>query len=163
MELNNNIEIVDNLQNSEKFNEKLRTLQTQLPSILKDFNKYYIFYNKNPEYPEYKQMFENIKGNLTKISSDLFVLSNDVQSNTDKLNEKLFSLDSLIKQAKEKNRALKLKLGIVEHKNNASSELISNYKDMYDSGYLRNWALFFSIVIAGITISTVYKSNKIVA
>ena len=37
MELNNNIEIVDNLQNSEKFNEKLRTLQTQLPSILKDF------------------------------------------------------------------------------------------------------------------------------
>jgi hypothetical protein len=152
MELKNNKEINDGLQ----YSEKLRTLDSQLPAILKDFNKYYVFYNKNPEYPEYQQMFENIKGNLTKISSDLFVLSNDVQSNTDKLNEKLFYLDSLIKQEKDKNRKLKLKLGIVEHKNNASYELISNYKDMYDSGYLRNWGLFFSIIIAGITISKVY-------
>ena len=51
------------------------------------------------------------------------------------------------------------KLGIVEHKNNATTELISDYKQMYEYGYLRNWGLFFSIVLAGYTISKVFTNN----
>ena len=79
----------DNVNNtkSKQFTEKLQTLQSQLPSILEDFKKYYVFYNKNPEYPEYQQLFQNIKGNLNSVNAELFTLSNDVQSNTDKLND----------------------------------------------------------------------------
>jgi len=151
----------DNYQKPNEFTQKIQTLHSQLPAILFDFKKYYIFFNKNPEYPEYGQMFENIKGNLNKINSDLFSLSNDVQMNTDKINRKLFDLDSLIKKEKEKNRKLKHKLDIVEHKNAASTELISDYKQIYDSGYLRNWGLFFSILIAGTVISKIYKNTSI--
>lgn len=142
------------------FKEKLEILNNQLPAILDDFKKYYVFYNKNPEYSEYQQMFENIKSNLTKINSDLFTLSNNVESNTDDLNKKLFALDILIKREKQRNRELKQKLGIVEHKNNTSSEMISNYKEIYDSGYLRNWGLLLSIFVGIFTIKNVYSVNK---
>jgi galactitol-specific phosphotransferase system IIB component len=154
-----NEDMFDNFEKPIQFKQKLETLKSQLPPILDDFKKYYVFFNKNPGYPEYEQMFQNMKSNLNKINSDLFTLSNDIQSNTEKINQKLFALDILIRREKEKNKELKVKLGIVENKNAASSELISNYKEMYESGYLRNWALFLSIVIAGFTIAKVYKKT----
>ena len=98
---------------------------------------------------------------MTKLSSDLFMLSNDVQSSTDELNKKLFALNVLIQEEKERNRDLKLSLGIVEHKNNAATELISDYKNMYSEEYLRNWALFISILIIGNAISKINKNPVI--
>jgi hypothetical protein len=158
MVLQFNEEEINNFESSTIFTQKLETLKSQLPAILADFEKYYVFFNKNPEYPEYEQMFQNIKSNLNDINSQLFVLSNDLQINTDKINEKLFALDVLIREEKTKNRELKLKLGIVEHKNSAASELIYDYKEMYESDYLRNWALFLSIIVVGIAISKTFKS-----
>ena len=150
----------DNLKNPEILKEKLETLNQKLPAILDDFKKYYIFFNKNPEYPEYQNHFENIKGNLTKNHSELFILTNDVESSTKDMNSKLFEMNVLIQKEKERNRMLKRKLGIVENKNNASTELISDYKLIYNSEYLRNWALFFSILIIGTYISKI--NNKII-
>ena len=151
-------DITNNFKTPGIFKEKLQTLNKQLPAILDDFKKYYVFFNKNPEYPEYQTSFENIKGNMSKLSSDLFMVSNDVQASTDELNKKLFALNVLIQEEKERNRDLKLSLGIVEHKNNAATELISDYKNIYSEEYLRNWALFISILIIGNAIS---KINKI--
>lgn len=151
-------DITDNFKTPGIFKEKLQTLNKQLPVILDDFKKYYIFFNKNPEYPEYQNSFENIKGNMNKLSSDLFILSNDVQSSTGELNKKLFALNVLIQEEKEINRKLKLKIGIVEHKNNAATELIYDYKNMYSEEYLRNWALFVSILIIGTSISKISKN-----
>ena len=151
-------DITDNFKTPGIFKEKLQTLNNQLPAILADFKKYYVFFNKNPEYPEYQNSFENIKGNMNKLSSDLFMLSNDVQSSTGELNKKLFALNVLIQEEKKRNHELKLKLGIVEHKNNAASELISDYKNMYSEEYLRNWALFVSILILGVSISKIRKN-----
>jgi len=138
------------------FRERLETLKSQLPSILNDFKKYYVFFHKNPEYPEYRQMFQNIKGNLTKINNDLFVLSNDIQINTQEINKKLLKLNTLIYEEKKQNRELKVKLNIVENTNNASTELINDYNEMYNADYLHNWGLFLSIIIAGITIKKVF-------
>jgi galactitol-specific phosphotransferase system IIB component len=153
--------INDNFKNPEVLKEKLQTLNQQLPAILVDFKKYYVFFNKNPEYPEYQIYYENIKGNLTKISSDLFILSNDVDSSTQQINKKLVYLNVLIQREKKINHELKIKLEIVENKNNASTELIYDYKQIYNIEYLRNWALFFSILIIGLSISKI--NNKYVA
>ena len=151
---NENIDL-SNYTTPEQFREKLQSLQQQLPAILEDFKKYYVFYNKNPEFDEYKQMFENIKKNLNKINSDLFVLSNDVSSNTDELNEQLIILNALIIQEKRNNRELKRKLGIVEHKSNAADEMITNFREIYESEYLRNWGLVGCIIVAGLLIKTI--------
>ena len=150
-------DITDNFKTPGIFKEKLQTLNQQLPAILDDFKKYYVFFNKNPEYPEYQNSFENIKGNMNKLSSDLFMVSNDVETATNEINKKLFALNVLIQKEKERNRELKLKLGIVEHKNSAATELIYDYKNMYSEEYLRNWALFLSILIIGSSISKIGK------
>ena len=158
MDLHDTKEITDTFPESTNFRQKIATMNSQLPAMLDDFKKYYVLFNKTPDYPEYQQMFQNIQSNLNKMNSDLFMLSNDVQSNTDTMNKTLFKLDASIKEEKIKNRRLKTKLGIVEHKINASSELISDYMEIYDSGYLRNWGLFLSILAVIGIISKIYRA-----
>jgi len=153
------LEEIDNLPNSKQFTNRLSILQEKTPPILAEFQKYYVFYNKNPEYADYQSMFDKAKGQITQVSSDLFLLENDVQINTDKINEALFALNLLIKEEKKTNRELKKKLGIAETENNAATELIDNYEEMYNSGYLKNWGLVISIIFAGALISKVYKST----
>jgi len=149
---------IDNLPKSEQFTNNLNVLQEKINPILEEFKKYYVFYNKNPDYPDYQSMFNTIKGQITQVCTDLFTLENNVDLNINKINKSLVELNVLIKKEKKKNRELKVKLGIAETKNNAASELIDNYKEMYDSGYLRNWGLGISILFAGLIISKVYKS-----
>lgn len=159
---NKNNETIENhdFVKPDKYKDKLETLHSQLPSILDDFKKYYVFYNKNPENPEYQQIFQNIKGNLNKVNTDVFTITNDVQTNIDNINKKMFQMDTLIRKEKRKNKELKRKLGIVEHKNNASTELISEYKEIYNYGYLRNWALLLSILTVIVTIGKIYMKNN---
>ena len=80
---------VDDLTKPQVFLSQINTLKEKLPSILEDFVKYYIFYNKNPEYNEYQQMFDNIKGNLQNINSELFMTSNNVDKSTETINDRL--------------------------------------------------------------------------
>ena len=150
---------IDNLPNPEQFTDNLNALQQKIGPILEDFQKYYVFYNKNPEYPDYQSMFDKVKGQITQVCSDLFTLENNVDTNINKINKSLAALNVLIKKEKKKNRELKRKLGIAETENNAASELIDNYKEMYEESYLRNWGLGISILFAGLIISKVYKSS----
>ena len=148
---------LNDFENPKMFMSKLDALHQQLPHILEDFIKYYIFYNKNPNYPEYSQMFANIKGNLNTINSNLFILSNAVDVNTDKVSQKMFGLNKLIQKEKKVNRVLKRKLGILEQQIDSTDEMIYDYNQMYDEGYLRNSALFLSILVSGLAISVVFK------
>jgi hypothetical protein len=150
-----------NFENPQKYVEKVITLQQQMRHILDDFIKYFILYNKDPTYPEYQTMFENIKSNLNSLSSSLFMVSNDIDVNIDNINKLYASLDVLIKKERKKNRELKRKLGIIESKTNSSNEMIDDYSEIYDIDYLRNWALFLSIIMSGIVISVVFKKQNI--
>ena len=145
-----------------EFAKQLQALKEQLPSILDDFEKYYVFYNMNPANNEYQQMFENIKNNLDSVNSKTNGLSNNVDKLINNMNTKLSSLDVLIKNEKEKNKQLKLQLGTIEQKENSANILINNYKQLYDINYLNNWSLLLSIIVAGFAISKVsVSSNKI--
>jgi len=148
MELQEN-NLIDNLTKPQIFLSQINTLVEQLPAILDDFIKYYIFYNKNPEYSEYQQMFENIKGNLQKINSKLFMTSNNIDKGIEVINNKLQKINALIKKEKIKNSMLKRRLGIIENKYNGSDELISDYKEIYNLYYLNNFALFYGVIVLG--------------
>ena len=105
-------------------------------------------------------MFENVKSNLSTLSSSLFMVSNDVDTNIDKISDVFNSLDDLIKKEKRDNIMLKRRLGIIEQKANSSDEMIDNFSEIYDIGYLRNWGLFISIFLAGLCISKVFKQQN---
>lgn len=150
--------LIDDLTKPQIFLSKINTLKEKLPPILDDFKKYYVFYNKNPEYSEYQQMFENIKGNLQNINSELFMTSNNVEKDTETINDRLQKINALIAKEKMKNKQLKKRLGIVEKKYNGSDELISDYKEIYNLDYLTNFALFYGIIVLGVVISLKFKS-----
>ena len=154
-----NVDIQD-LPNANNFLSKVSVLSNQLPAILDDFKKYYVFYNKTPEYDEYKQMFENIKANLNTTNSSLAKINKSVDSATEDINEKLAALNKLIRRERIKNRLLKRRLGREEEKYNGTDEMISNYKEMYEINYLRNWAMFLGILIVSIAISKVFNNTS---
>lgn len=158
----NNKDITDlNFTKPENLMVELQVLQQQAPSILDEFKKAYLFYNKNPQNIEYEQTLQNAKSHLNSINSKIFEVSNEVQTNTDQINKKLLILDLLIKKAKDKNRELKRKLYVVDHKYNVSDEMINDYKLIYNTGYLRNWGLLLSIVIVGMITKKVFYNNQI--
>ena len=148
---------VDDLTKPQVFLSQINTLKEKLPSILEDFVKYYIFYNKNHEYNEYQQMFENIKGNLQKINSELFMTLNNIDKNTETINDRLQIINTSIAKEKIKNKQLKKRLGIVEKKYNGSDELISDYKEIYNLDYLNNFALFFGVILLGATMALKFR------
>jgi hypothetical protein len=151
-----------NLVTPEKLNVELQTLEKQAPTILDEFKKAYLFYNKNPQNNEYHQTFETVKSQLNDINSKLFMLSNNIETDIEKINKKLFILNILIKNAKEKNQKLKRKLGFVERRHNVTDDMINDYKLTYNIGYLRNWGLVFSIIIVGFSISKVFTNRNII-
>ena len=160
MEYTNEQQFMAQFIKPEFFTERVETMQQQLPSILDDFNKYFVLYNKSPNYPEYENMFNNIKQNLNSLSASLFLVSNDVDSNIDNINKAFKNLDILITKERVKNRQLKRKLGIVETEANSSKEMIQDYNQMYDDDYLRNWGLFLSTVVVGLSISKMFTFSQ---
>jgi Trp operon repressor len=150
---------IDDLTKPQVFLSQINTLKEKLPSILDDFKKYYVFYNKNPEYNEYQQIFENIKGNLQNINSELFMTTNNIEKDTESINDRLQKINALIAKEKIKNRQLKKRLGIVEKKYNGSDELISDYKEIYNLDYLTNFALFFGVILLGTTMASKFKAR----
>ena len=152
-----NIEI--NPKNSDQYLEKIRTSKESLHLILNEFKKIFILSKMHPENEEYQQQFSNVSDNLKQILSNFFTLSNDVQVNTDDISKKMIELDILIHKERVKNGELKRKFGIIEHQNNASTEMIDNYKEIYDMRYLRNWALGLSTLACIAAIGVVYKKQ----
>ena len=158
MELEN-IENIENNQNnftkSTVFKQKINDLDSGIDMLLDEFKKLYVIVNMHPTNQEYQQQYQNIINNLASIMSKLFSVSNNIQVNVDDINKKLLEYDALIRKEKKKNRELKKELGIVENQNNAAFEMITDYKDIYDKRYLRNWSLILSSIIGLIAIGIV--------
>ncbi len=158
MGLNN---INEQFMSKQQYDELLGNITDSLNLILDEFKKLYVITNMHPNNQEYQQLFENCKTNLNAIQSKLFTVSNDIQSDTNKINALLLELDSKIKIERKNNKELRKKLGMVEHKNNSAFEMIDNYKEMYDSNYLRNWSLVLSTALCIFTIGVVYKKQVV--
>ena len=105
-------------------------------------------------------MFNNINQNLNSLGASLFMLSNDVDANIDNINKAFKELDILINRERERNRELKRKLGIIESEVMSSEEMIYDYNQIYDEDYLRNWGLFLSTVVVGVSISKMFTFSQ---
>jgi SMC interacting uncharacterized protein involved in chromosome segregation len=143
--------------NAVKYKNKLADYVESFPHMLDEFKKYYIFFNKNPDYNEYGQLFGNIKGNVQQIQSALFTETNNIEAVIEKINKEMVIINDKIKVAKKKNRTLKGKLGIVETTNNGVEEMIDDYKNTYNLQYFTNFTLLLGIIIASYIIFKVYK------
>lgn len=160
MELENkNMDL--NLKKPEEYINKLNELDGGINLILDEFKKIYVLANMHPNNEDIQDRYQDMISNINQLQAKLFTVSNDVQVNINDINQKMLALDVLIRKEREKNKQLRKKLGIVEHKNNSASEMISDYRDIYDMKYLRNWSLFLSTIICIFSIGIVYKKTVV--
>jgi hypothetical protein len=152
--------ILDNFPESSVFLSKLDTIQRQLGPILDDFNKYFVFYNMNPHISENQQMYDKIKNNIQDLYTSLLTTSRDVDKNVNKINNDYQELNKLIEILKNRNELLKKKLGIVEDTYDGSDTMISNYKDMYNLQYLKNFSLGLGLVFSLVLITKIFKGQN---
>ena len=124
--------ILDNFPQPSIFLSQLDTIQRQLGPILDDFNKYFVFYNMNPQISENQQMYDNIKYNIQELYTSLLTISTNINKNVNEINNNYQELNKEIEILKERNSILKKKLGIAEDTYDGSDTMISNYKDMYN-------------------------------
>lgn len=149
------------LENPEKNKNKLDELKGVISLLLDEFKKLYVAAKMDPDNEDIQSQYQDVISNIEQMEIKLFSLSNDIQSNTAELNKQLKNLDRLITIERDRNKQLRKKLGMVEEKNNSALEMISDYKELYNIQYLRNWALFLSTIICIFTINTVYKKSVV--
>lgn len=142
-----------------KYTIKLNEYEETMQSLLNEFKDKYVLFKLYTNDEEIKQNYENILSNIQFVETNMFNMSNDIQININKLNKYLLELNSAISKKKQINKTLKKKLANIENQNNSSSEMFYDYKDIYDTNYLRNWSLALSSILCIFIIKVIYKSN----
>jgi ribosome-binding ATPase YchF (GTP1/OBG family) len=138
------------------YNEQLDALNSQFYSILDDYKKYYIFFNKNPDYQDYATAYANVKSNIQSINSNVFRISGEAESALNKLMEDTKDINAKIQQEKILNEKLKNNLGLIKTNTASANVMISNYKEVYREQYIRNLTTFLGLFLSTFVIFKVY-------
>jgi len=138
------------------YNEQLDALNSQFYSILDDYKKYYIFFNKNPDYQDYATAYANVKSNIQSINSNVFRISGEAESALNKLMEDTKDINAKIQEEKILNEKLKNNLGLIKTNTASANVMISNYKEVYREQYIRNLTTFLGLFLSTFVIFKVY-------
>jgi hypothetical protein len=140
--------------------DKINTIEEKLPAILDDFKKYYVFFNKNPTYNEYQQIYQNLKNELDSINGELLKVHNDLGANTQKISDSLVEVNILIEKERVRNIALKGIERGVNNKYTGSTTMIHEYKQIYNENYFNNVFIFIGIIIAIVSLVKVFTGKS---
>ena len=142
------------------FDEKIKGIQNSFFSALDDFKKYYVYHNKNPEVDEYTNFFTTTNGQLQKLNSDIFLVTNNIQKNITNLNTEMAAISNKLKSEKDLNAKLISLINNIQTTEDGSSIMIDDTKYEYNAQYYKNWELFIGIIVfTGISIKMLNKSN----
>jgi hypothetical protein len=150
----------ENIENPQDLRIRIQTIQNRIPSILEEFKTRFVAFQQNPESSDLKTVFDNAQAAITNINAQIYSISGGIEVSSEELNKRLVCLNALIREEKRQNQKLKLKLGKSEKQKNAANEMIYDYKDIYERGYLRNWGLFLSIILVIILTKKMFPNSK---
>jgi len=148
------------LPNPATISSQLISIQEQERAILDDFTKYYILYKQNPSSNEFTQMFSSIKGNVHKIHSQLFTVTNTIQTGITDLNDLMRELNTKIEEEKKANKILILDLNKLNNRNNGATEMVDNYQSMYNLQYFKNFTMILGIILLILMLIFINKKKK---
>ncbi len=131
---------------AKQFEEKINSINSSFLSALDDFKKYYIYYQKNPEVDEYSDNFLNTKNQLQQLSSNMYTTTNSIETNINKLDEKMSNVSNKLTKEKEKNARLEKMLSSIQGTEKGADILISDSKIEYNLVYFKNVELFIGIM-----------------
>ena len=127
-------------------NKKLEIIEEQLPHILEQYKKYFIFYNKNPEVAEYQQFYVQYKTQIEQLNSQLGRMSTDIQSNIQKVNKSVNKANFQIKDKKKEFAELIKNFEHYQDSLQGAEQMIDDYKTLYNKQYYKNVQLVVGIL-----------------
>jgi hypothetical protein len=141
-----------------QFDEKIKTTAQQFFSVLGDYRKYYVYYNKNPEVSEFENFYSESKGQLQTMSNNVVSITNNINQVIDVLDAKMSIVSDELEKEKEINMRLMKLAKNLENTQNGSEILIDDAKDTYNRQYYYNVELFIGILISAGIIFKFFKS-----
>lgn len=141
--------------NESNYRNKLSDLKKQMPLVLEDYKKIYVLYNKTPDGNQ--QSFDTINGNMANLTSSLRKIQTDVESDISTFNKDLVDIHKNIAEEKTAYMSYKSMLGDTTYKNNSADIMYNDYKELYTSAYLRNWAMLSGVVLSIFMTLRVFK------
>ena len=145
---------------SSQYNEKISSIQEQFHSVLEDFKKYYVFYNKNPEVNEYQHFFMNSKTQLEKLNKDILTTGKDIETKIQDINKQMVLLNKKLTNEKKLNGELVKLMNSLSNKENGAGILINDSKYIYNEQYYKNVWFLVSLIISLGSIHVLFKSSN---
>jgi hypothetical protein len=141
-------------------NEKIHAIKSQFSASLDDFQKYYVYYNKNPEVNEFQNYYANSKSQLQNASRDLLSISNYIDTLIAELSKEMSSKSIQLKDEKKINKELTELISNLENTQNGSEILIDDSKKEYNEQYWQNWEIFIGIAFVSLLLGRLFKKPK---
>ena len=117
-----------------------------MSTILTDKQLNTDFYTKN----DYITDINNLSSSEETYSTELLAIFTDIDTNNTTILDYINKLNIDITNAKETNKKLKYNLGEINTDINGSTELINNYKYLYNLNYLKNFSMVIGIGFASL-------------
>ena len=128
------------------FEEKINSINSSFLSALDNFKKYYIYYQQNPDVDEYSDNFLNTKSQLQKLSSNMFSITNNIETSIEKLDNNISDISVKLTKEKETNKKLEKLLNSLKGTEKGADMLISDSKIEYNLVYFKNIEIFIGIL-----------------
>jgi hypothetical protein len=142
------------------FEEKINTINNQFFAALDDFKKYYVYFNKNPEVDEFQHYYSNSKSQLQTLNKDLFLTTNDIGTDIDKLNTEIQQVSADIDVERDKFIELTDILTNIENTQTGSETLISDAKTLYNIRYVKNIEIMTGILVVSVMLRVVFNKQQ---
>jgi hypothetical protein len=111
--------------------------------------------NKNTE------LFLSSKKNVNAYILNLVNAYTTLTADSMRLSNNLINIKEQLNTFKINNVALKEELEHMYEMSEGSSELINDYKQLYNINYTKNWGILLSIIFSCYVMSTIFKSKPI--
>lgn len=111
--------------------------------------------NKNTE------LFLSSKKNVNAYILNLVNTYTTLTADSMRLSNNLINIKEQLNTFKINNVALKEELEHMYEMSEGSSELINDYKQLYNINYTKNWGILLSIIFSCYVMSTIFKSKPI--
>ena len=141
-----------------EFDEKINTIKQQFFSVLDDFQKYYVYFNKNPEVNEFQNYYASSKGQLQHMSRDIFLTTNEIDKIIEELNKEMSEVSIKLENEKTLNVELTGRLQNLEKTQNGSEIMLDDSKIAYNIQYYKNWEMFIGVIGVTVLILKIYKA-----
>ena len=141
--------------------DKINALNNQFLSVMEDYKKYYVYYNKNPEVDEFQSYYANSKGQLQTLSRELFMTTNNIDKNIEDLDLKMSAISLQLNDEKKMNKEMEDLLKNLQNTHNGSEILIDDSKEEYNIQYARNLEIFIGILLVSGLLVKLFKQKII--